>query len=85
MEYVHGQEMELEDCAHMWWLRFAMDRQCRTLACGTTMGTVLVWDPHTLCRRPKAKLKRGPGSKTTVYTLLALFGTHCLLLCTRCS
>ncbi|KAK9907286.1 hypothetical protein WJX75_000704 [Coccomyxa subellipsoidea] len=60
------QEMELEDCANMWWLRFALDRQCRTLACGTTSGTVLVWDPHTLCRRPKAKLKRGPGSKIQI-------------------
>ena len=67
---LHGQEMELEDCANMWWLRFALDRQCRTLACGTTSGTVLVWDPHTLCRRPKAKLKRGPGSKIQVPTLL---------------
>ncbi|EIE27269.1 fertilization-independent endosperm protein 2, partial [Coccomyxa subellipsoidea C-169] len=59
-------ELELEDCAHVWFVRFALDRQCRTLACGTTTGMVLVWDPHTLSPRPKARLKRTPGSKTTV-------------------
>ena len=59
------QEMELED-AHVWFVRFAMDRQCRTLACGTRSGHVFVWDPADLKSKPHAKLKRDPGSKTTV-------------------
>jgi len=58
--------MELEECAHVWFVRFALDRECRVLACGNTVGSVLVWDPHALCRRPLARLKRAPGSKTTV-------------------
>ena len=59
------QEMELED-AHVWFVRFAMDRQCRTLACGTRSGHVFVWDPADLKSKPHAKLKRDAGSKTTV-------------------
>ena len=50
----------------MWFVRFAMDRQCRTLACGTRSGHVFVWDPADLKSKPHAKLKRDPGSKTTV-------------------
>ncbi|BDA48075.1 Polycomb group protein FIE1 [Coccomyxa sp. Obi] len=55
------QELDLDDCAKIWFVRFAMDRDCRTLACGTKSGMVLVYDPLTLCRRPIAKLKRGPS------------------------
>lgn len=50
----------------MWFVRFAMDKECRTLACGTRSGHVFVWDPQDLERKPHAKLKREPGNKTTV-------------------
>ena len=40
------QELQLEDCANVWWLRFAMDYWCTALAVGTNTGRVLVFDPH---------------------------------------
>ena len=40
------QVLQLEDCANVWWLRFAMDHWCTTLAVGTNTGRVLVFDPH---------------------------------------
>jgi hypothetical protein len=38
--------LQLEDCANVWWLRFALDHWCTTLAVGTNTGKVLVFDPH---------------------------------------
>ena len=40
------QVLQLEDCANVWWLRFALDHWCTTLAVGTNTGKVLVFDPH---------------------------------------
>lgn len=50
----------------MWFVRFALDKQCRTLACGTRSGHVFVWDPQDLEAKPAAKLRRDAGVKTTV-------------------
>ena len=55
--------------AHVWFVRFALDGGGRTLACGNRAGAVLVWDPHELRARPRAKLKRPPGPKSTVRAL----------------
>lgn len=74
-----AQELELDDCAKIWFVRFAMDRECRILACGTKSGTVLVYDPLTLCRRPVAKLKRGPSVLKAVAPIVRL------LPCVDCS
>ncbi len=63
--HVASREMELED-AHVWFVRFALDKQCRTLACGTRSGHVFVWDPQDLEAKPAAKLRRDAGVKTTV-------------------
>lgn len=51
------QELQLEDCAQVWWLRFAMDYWCTTLAVGTNAGKVLVFDPHAQQPTPKARLR----------------------------
>ena len=59
------QELELED-SKMWFVRFSLDRNASTLACGNRAGTVLLWDPHEPSSRPRARLKRTPGAKTTV-------------------
>ena len=67
-----AQELELDDCAKIWFVRFALDRECRTLACGTKSGMVLVYDPLTLCRRPIAKLKRGPSVLKAVAPIVRL-------------
>ena len=74
------QEMDLED-AHVWFVRFAMDRQCRTLACGTRSGHVFVWDPADLKSKPHAKLKRDAGSKTTVRGPSLMAAAHSTLIC----
>jgi len=55
--------MELED-AKVWFVRFGMDKHCRTLACGNRKGEVFLWDPHDLQGKAAAKLK--PGTHTTV-------------------
>lgn len=39
------QELALEDCANVWWLRFALDYWGTLLAIGTARGRVLVFDP----------------------------------------
>jgi polycomb protein EED len=40
------QELQLEDCASVWWLRFSLDHWCTLLAVGTNTGRVLLFDPH---------------------------------------
>ena len=60
-----AQELVLSD-SNVWFVRFALDRGGRTLACGNRAGAVMLWDPHELRARPRAKLKRAPGAKNTV-------------------
>jgi hypothetical protein len=64
---VPEQELELED-SKMWFVRFSLDRAGATLACGNRAGAVLLWDPHEPSPRPRARLKRPPGAKTTVHS-----------------
>lgn len=65
----------MED-AHVWFVRFAMDKQCRTLACGNRQGTVFVWDPQDMDRRPAAKLRReAPPAASRAHTTVRLL-TH---------
>ena len=59
------QELELED-SKMWFVRFSLDARMSTLACGNRAGAVLLWDPHEPSARPRAKLRRPAGAKTTV-------------------
>ena len=54
----------------MWFVRFSLDRRGSTLACGNRAGSVLLWDPHEPSARPRAKLKRPAGAKTTVRDVL---------------
>ena len=73
------QEMELED-AHVWFVRFAMDKQCRTLACGNRQGAVFVWDPQDMDRKPAVKLRReAPPAASRNHTTVSLL-TPCLRL-----
>ncbi|KAI7839483.1 hypothetical protein COHA_006750 [Chlorella ohadii] len=59
------QELALEDCGSVWWLRFALDYWGSLLAIGTARGRVLVFDPNTVPSAPKARLKprRSAGLK----------------------
>ena len=62
----------MED-AHVWFVRFAMDKQCRTLACGNRQGTVFVWDPQDMDRRPAAKLRREtPPAASRAHTTVSM-------------
>ena len=62
----------MED-AHVWFVRFAMDKQCRTLACGNRQGTVFVWDPQDMDRRPAVKLRReAPPASSRAHTTVSL-------------
>ncbi|EFN59201.1 hypothetical protein CHLNCDRAFT_19370 [Chlorella variabilis] len=47
----------LAECANVWWLRFALDYWCTVLACGTSTGKVLLFDPHAQQPQPRARLK----------------------------
>ncbi|CAL5223285.1 g5773 [Coccomyxa viridis] len=61
-------EMDMED-AHVWFVRFAMDKRCRTLACGNRQGTVFVWDPQDMDRKPAARLRReAPPASSRAHT-----------------
>jgi len=51
------QQLQLEDCKLVWWLRFALDFNGDTLAAGTAQGRVLIYDPHTLQKNPVARLR----------------------------
>ncbi|PSC76443.1 Polycomb group FIE2 [Micractinium conductrix] len=51
------QELQLEDCANVWWLRFALDHWCTVLAVGTNTGRVLLYDPHVQQPHPKVRLR----------------------------
>lgn len=42
------QELALEDCGSVWWLRFALDYWGSLLAIGTARGRVLVFDPNSV-------------------------------------
>jgi len=44
----NSQELALEDCGSVWWLRFALDYWGSLLAIGTARGRVLVFDPNTV-------------------------------------
>ena len=62
----------MED-AHVWFVRFAMDKQCRTLACGNRQGTVFVWDPQDMERKPAVRLKReAPPAASRAHTTVSL-------------
>ncbi len=62
----------MED-AHVWFVRFAMDKQCRTLACGNRQGTVFVWDPQDMDRKPAVKLRReAPPASSRAHTTVSL-------------
>jgi polycomb protein EED len=50
------QELQLEDCRDVWWVRFGLDQARRVLAVGTSLGRVLVFDPHALGAAPRARL-----------------------------
>ncbi|KAI3433388.1 hypothetical protein D9Q98_003204 [Chlorella vulgaris] len=58
------QELQLEGCANVWWMRFALDYWCTTLAVGTSTGQVLLFDPHSQQSQPKARLKPLRAAKT---------------------
>lgn len=52
-----SQELTLEECDTVWFVRFALDFQGRSLAVGTKSGRVLVFDPWALSTAPVARLK----------------------------
>ena len=65
----------MED-AHVWFVRFAMDKQCRTLACGNRQGTVFVWDPQDMDRKPAVRLKRdAPPAASRAHTTVRMLTT----------
>ncbi|KAL4423581.1 hypothetical protein ABPG77_004621 [Micractinium sp. CCAP 211/92] len=57
VELLQAGVLQLEDCGQVWWLRFALDYWCTTLAIGTNRGKVLVFDPHAVQPHPKARLR----------------------------
>lgn len=45
------QELQLEGCKSVWWVRFSLNYWCSVLAVGTSTGRVLVFDPRAPANR----------------------------------
>eukprot|EP00887_Chlorella_sp_A99_P005611 scaffold1.g5611.t1 len=58
------QELQLEGCKSVWWVRFSLNYWCSVLAVGTSTGRVLVFDPRAQRPAPAARLvpRRAAGA-----------------------
>ena len=55
----------MED-ADIWFMRFSLDYQANTMACGNRLGRIYVWDLSSPNAQPVARLKVNGKDKQTV-------------------
>lgn len=55
----------MED-ADIWFMRFSLDYQANTMACGNRLGRIYVWDLSSANCQPVARLKVNGKDKQTV-------------------